>query len=62
MAADFIVPKTSPENVAQAILDGLEQGQEDIYPDPLAREYGDAYAANPKALEGLMASLNATLD
>jgi NAD(P)-dependent dehydrogenase (short-subunit alcohol dehydrogenase family) len=56
MAADFTVPKVSPASVAAAILDGLEQGLEEIYPDPFAAEYGDAYAVNPKALEGKIAA------
>ena len=62
MAADITLPKVSPASVAHAILDGLEQGVEEIYPDPLAREYGEAYAANPKALEGMLGALNAAMD
>jgi NAD(P)-dependent dehydrogenase (short-subunit alcohol dehydrogenase family) len=62
MAADFIVPKASTADVAQAILDGLEQGREDIFPDPLASEFGDEYAVNPKALEARMAAMSAALD
>jgi NAD(P)-dependent dehydrogenase (short-subunit alcohol dehydrogenase family) len=58
MAADFTVPKVSPASVATAILDGLEQGLEEIYPDPFAAEYGDAYAVNPKALEGRIAAMS----
>ena len=58
MAADFTVPKVSPASVAAAILDGLEQGLEEIYPDPFAVEYGEAYAVNPKALEGKLAALS----
>jgi len=57
MGADFSVPKVSAASVATAILDGLEQGLEDIYPDPFAVEYGDAYAVNPKALEARIAAL-----
>jgi NAD(P)-dependent dehydrogenase (short-subunit alcohol dehydrogenase family) len=62
MARDFTFPKVSSSSVAHAILDGLEQGLEDIYPDPLAREYGEAYAVNPKSLEGRMAAANAARD
>jgi NAD(P)-dependent dehydrogenase (short-subunit alcohol dehydrogenase family) len=58
MAADFTVPKVSPASVATAILDGLEQGLEEIYPDPFAAEYGEAYAVNPKALEGRIAAMS----
>jgi NAD(P)-dependent dehydrogenase (short-subunit alcohol dehydrogenase family) len=33
MARSLDVPKASPESVALAILDGLERGEEDIFPD-----------------------------
>jgi NAD(P)-dependent dehydrogenase (short-subunit alcohol dehydrogenase family) len=59
MAAQFTVPKTSAASVAQAILDGLEQGLEEIYPDPFAVEYGDVYAVNPKGLEQRIATMGA---
>jgi NAD(P)-dependent dehydrogenase (short-subunit alcohol dehydrogenase family) len=62
MAAEFTIPKVSPAGVAHTILDGLEQGQEEIYPDPFAAEYGDLYAVNPKGLEGRIAELNAAFD
>jgi NAD(P)-dependent dehydrogenase (short-subunit alcohol dehydrogenase family) len=62
MARDFTFPKVSASSVAHAILDGQEQGLEDIYPDPLAREFGEAYALNPKSLEGRMAAANAAMD
>jgi NAD(P)-dependent dehydrogenase (short-subunit alcohol dehydrogenase family) len=51
MAAELPMDKASPEAVAEAILDGLEQGLEEIYPDPFAVEYGRTYAVNPKGLE-----------
>ncbi|MGH7526939.1 MAG: SDR family NAD(P)-dependent oxidoreductase [Gemmatimonadales bacterium] len=59
MAKRFPVPKASAASAADAILDGLEQGLEEIYPDPLAVEYGDIYAVNPKGLEGRVAALGA---
>jgi NAD(P)-dependent dehydrogenase (short-subunit alcohol dehydrogenase family) len=37
MARDFDIPKASPESAAQGILDGLENGEEDIFPDPTSR-------------------------
>jgi NAD(P)-dependent dehydrogenase (short-subunit alcohol dehydrogenase family) len=58
MAAEFTVPKASAASAAHAILDGLEQGLEEIYPDPFATEYGATYAVNPKGLEGRIAALN----
>jgi len=30
------VPKTPPESVARAIFDGMEKGEEDIFPDPMS--------------------------
>jgi NAD(P)-dependent dehydrogenase (short-subunit alcohol dehydrogenase family) len=57
MAAQITLPKVSAASAADAILDGLELGLEEIYPDPLAREYGEAYAVNPKGLEGRIAAL-----
>jgi NAD(P)-dependent dehydrogenase (short-subunit alcohol dehydrogenase family) len=62
MASQLTIPKTSPSSVAHAVLDGLEQGLEDIYPDSFAKEYGDAYAVNPKGLEGRIAAMSAALD
>jgi NAD(P)-dependent dehydrogenase (short-subunit alcohol dehydrogenase family) len=62
MAAELTIPKVSPASVAHSILDGLEQGLEEIYPDAFAAEYGDIYAVNPKGLEGRIAELNAAFD
>jgi NAD(P)-dependent dehydrogenase (short-subunit alcohol dehydrogenase family) len=62
MAAELTVPKASAASVAHSILDGVERGVEEIYPDPFAVEYGDVYAVNPKGLEGRIAALNASLD
>jgi NAD(P)-dependent dehydrogenase (short-subunit alcohol dehydrogenase family) len=59
MAERFTVPKASTASVADAILDGLQQGLEEIYPDPFASEYGEAYAGNPKGLEERIAALSA---
>lgn len=59
MAAELPLPKVSASTVAHAILDGLEQGLEEIYPDPFAAEYGEAYAVNPKGLEARIATLGA---
>jgi NAD(P)-dependent dehydrogenase (short-subunit alcohol dehydrogenase family) len=59
MAKELPVPKVTAATAADAILDGLEQGLEDIYPDPFAVEYGDIYAVNPKGLEGRVAAMGA---
>lgn len=51
MAEKFPMAKTAPRVAAHAILDGLEAGEEDIFPDPTARQMGALYRQNPKALE-----------
>jgi NAD(P)-dependent dehydrogenase (short-subunit alcohol dehydrogenase family) len=57
MIRAFAMPKTSPADVAQAILDGVEAGEEDIFPDPMARDGHTAWRADPKVLERQMASI-----
>ncbi|MDX2183926.1 MAG: SDR family oxidoreductase [Gemmatimonadaceae bacterium] len=50
------VEKTAPSVVANAILDGIEAGTEEILPDPLAQQLGAAYFADPKGLERAQAA------
>lgn len=56
MAAGLPVPKTPPADVARAILDGLAAGTPDIFPDPMSRQFGDAFLKSPKALEEQLAA------
>ena len=51
MARDFTIEKTPVAAAAQAILDGLEAGEEEIFPDPFSRQVGDLYRRSPKAVE-----------
>lgn len=51
MAAAIDMDKDSPENVAKNILDGLENGTEDIFPDVMSKQAGEFYASNPKGVE-----------
>ena len=37
------IPKASPESAAQGIFDGLEKGEEDIFPDPMSQLMGDGW-------------------
>jgi NAD(P)-dependent dehydrogenase (short-subunit alcohol dehydrogenase family) len=37
MTAGFDIPKASADSVARAIFDGLEAGEEDIFPDPMSQ-------------------------
>ena len=37
MNRGFDIPKASPESAARGIFDGLEKGEEDIFPDPASQ-------------------------
>lgn len=51
------MPKTSPEAVAKAIIDGVEAGLDEILPDPAARQMFDVWKRDPKALERQLAAM-----
>ena len=36
MSRNLDIPKASPESVARAIFDGVEKGEEEIFPDPMS--------------------------
>jgi hypothetical protein len=50
------IPKASAKDVARAILLGLEQGEEDIFPDGMSRQGGVSWRSDPKVLERLLAA------
>jgi NAD(P)-dependent dehydrogenase (short-subunit alcohol dehydrogenase family) len=39
------IPKTPPEDVARASLDGVERGEEEIFPDPMSQSLADGWRA-----------------
>jgi NAD(P)-dependent dehydrogenase (short-subunit alcohol dehydrogenase family) len=43
MTRDLDIPKASPESVARAIFDGIENGEEDIFPDPLSQALAEGW-------------------
>lgn len=51
MAADVPFDKVSPASVATRILNAVEAGEEDVFPDPMAEGMGGQYFADPKELE-----------
>lgn len=51
MAAEIPMQKTSPAEVARAILAGVVEGREDIFPDPMSMAVGAAWAQDHKAIE-----------
>jgi NAD(P)-dependent dehydrogenase (short-subunit alcohol dehydrogenase family) len=51
MAKDLPMDKTSAADTTNSILDGVQAGAEEIYPDPFSQDVGKAYATIPKAVE-----------
>jgi len=51
MSKDFPPPKMPPSEVAAASLDGLENGDEEIYPGDMASGVSQGLDADPKAVE-----------
>ena len=43
MTRDLDISKASPESVARAIFDGVEKGEEDIFPDPMSASIADSW-------------------
>jgi NAD(P)-dependent dehydrogenase (short-subunit alcohol dehydrogenase family) len=43
MTRGFDIPKFSPESVARGIFDGVENGEEDIFPDPASAALADSW-------------------
>ena len=43
MTRGFDVPKASPESVARAIFDGVENGEEEIFPDSRSQSLADSW-------------------
>jgi NAD(P)-dependent dehydrogenase (short-subunit alcohol dehydrogenase family) len=57
MSRELTFPKTSARDVAFAILDGIEAGHEDIYPDPFAIDFARQFESSPKASERQIAAM-----
>jgi len=43
MTRGFDIPKASPESVARAIFDGVQAGDEDIFPDAMSQALADSW-------------------
>src|ERR1700678_4753473 len=66
MNRGFDIPKASPESAAQGIFDGLEKGEDEIFPDPASQSIAaDWRTGVAKALErqfaGFVPEISATL-
>jgi NAD(P)-dependent dehydrogenase (short-subunit alcohol dehydrogenase family) len=58
MVRDLPIPKTAPESVARAILDGVENEDEEIFPDPVSEVLAESWRSGAaKALERQNAAL-----
>jgi len=58
MTRGFEIPKASPASVARAIFDGLENGEEDIFPDPMSASVAESWRTGQvKALERQFAAM-----
>jgi NAD(P)-dependent dehydrogenase (short-subunit alcohol dehydrogenase family) len=52
MIRDWDIPKSSRESVARAIFDGVEKGEEDIFPDPMSGSMAESWRSGAvKAFE-----------
>jgi NAD(P)-dependent dehydrogenase (short-subunit alcohol dehydrogenase family) len=52
MTRGLNIPKASPESVARAIWDGVEKGEEEIFPDPMSEAIAEGWRTGAvKALE-----------
>ena len=58
MTRGLDAPKASPESVARAVFDGVENDEEDIFPDPMSKSMAQGWRSGPaKALERQYAAL-----
>jgi NAD(P)-dependent dehydrogenase (short-subunit alcohol dehydrogenase family) len=58
MTRGFDIPKASPESVARGIFDGVENEEEDIFPDPMSAAMADSWRSGAvKAFERESAAL-----
>jgi NAD(P)-dependent dehydrogenase (short-subunit alcohol dehydrogenase family) len=58
MSRHLEIPKASPESAASGIFDGLERGEDEIFPDPASQSIADAWRSGAtKALERQFAGL-----
>jgi hypothetical protein len=58
MTRGFDIPKPSAPAVAAAIFDGLENGEQEIFPDPMSASVAEAWRSGfAKALEREFAGL-----
>ena len=58
MTRGLDIPKARPESIARAIFDGVENEEEDIFPDPMSQSTAESWrAGSVKALEREFAAI-----
>lgn len=58
MSRDLDIPKASAESVARGIFDGVEKGDEDVFPDPMSEAIAQSWNSGAaKTLERQFAAL-----
>jgi NAD(P)-dependent dehydrogenase (short-subunit alcohol dehydrogenase family) len=57
MVSHMEMAKAAPDAVAEAILDGIERGDEDIAPDPTSAQLVASWTAGPKDVERQFAAM-----
>jgi NAD(P)-dependent dehydrogenase (short-subunit alcohol dehydrogenase family) len=57
MADPLTLPKVPSSVVAEALLDGLERGVEDVFPDPMSQQIFEAWKSDSKAVERNIATV-----
>jgi NAD(P)-dependent dehydrogenase (short-subunit alcohol dehydrogenase family) len=57
MLAGVDAPKAAPRAVADAILDGLAAGRQDIYPDPTSAQMSELWNRDPQAFTAAFAAM-----
>ena len=51
MAKGITMDKDTPENVAKNVIQAIEEGVEDVFPDVMSEQIGAGYMSSPKAVE-----------
>ncbi len=57
MLAGVEMPKTRPEEIATAIVEGIINDTEDIFPDSMSRQMSQLWLQNPKQLEAQFSAM-----
>lgn len=55
-------PKLHPEEVASSTFDGLEAGEDDVFPGALSRGAAEAFKNNPAAMQAQMSTMVHAID